>query len=72
MQETLEKVKETIVEETTSILDFKFVFSEEISITIRGLLFVVVALIITSFVLKLFRRFVTRKMPNNDTGNKKY
>ncbi len=66
MQETLEKVKETIVEETTSILDFKFVFSEEISITIRGLLFVVVALIITSFVLKLFRRFVTRKMPNND------
>lgn len=66
MQETLEKVKETIVEETTSILDFKFVFSEEISITVRGLLFVAVALIVASFVLKYFRQFITRKMPKND------
>lgn len=65
-QETLEKVKDTIVEETTSILDFKFIFSEEISITVRGLLFVVVALVVTSFVLKLFRKFITRNMPNND------
>lgn len=65
-QETLEKVKDTIVEETTSILDYKFIFSEEISITVRGLLFVVIALVLTSFVLKLFRRFITRKMPIND------
>jgi small-conductance mechanosensitive channel len=65
-QETLEKVKDTIVEETTSILDYKFIFSEEISITVKGLLFVVIALVVTSFVLKLFRRFITRKMPIND------
>ena len=49
-QETLEKVKDTIVDETTSILDFTFVFSDEISITVRGLLFVVVALLVTSFI----------------------
>lgn len=66
MQQTLEKVKDTIVEETTTILDHKFIFSEEISITVKGLIFVVVALIITSFLLKLVRRFTTRKMPLND------
>jgi len=65
-QETLEKVKDTIVDETTSILDFTFVFSDEISITVRGLLFVVVALLVTSFILNLIRKFITRKMPNND------
>jgi len=66
MQETLEKVKEAILEETTSILDYKFIFSEEINITVRGLIFVVVAIVITSFLLKLVRRFTTRKMPIND------
>ena len=66
MQETLEKVKETIVEETTSILDYKFIFSDQISITVKGLIFIVVALVITSFILKLIRRFTTRKMSLND------
>ncbi len=66
MQDTIEKVKDTIVEETTSILDYKFVFSQEIGITVRGLIFVVVALIVTSYVLQLIRRFITRKMPQND------
>ena len=66
MQETLEKVKDTIVDETTSILDYTFEFSKEISITVKGLIFVVVALVITSFILKLVRRFTTRKMSLND------
>ncbi|APZ44805.1 mechanosensitive ion channel protein MscS [Polaribacter reichenbachii] len=66
MQDTIEKVKDTIVEETTSILDYKFVFSQEIGITVRGLIFVVVALIVTSYILQLIRRFITRKMPQND------
>ena len=66
MQDTLEKVKDTIVDETTSILDHKFVLSDDISITVKGLIFVVVALIITSFILKLVRRFTTRKMSLND------
>lgn len=66
LQDTIDKVKETIVEETTSILDYKFVFSQEIGITVRGLIFVVVALLVTSYVLKLVRKFITRKMPDND------
>lgn len=66
MQETLEKVKDTIVEETTSVLEYKFVFSDQISITVGGLISIAVALIITSFLLKYIRKFTTRKMPLND------
>lgn len=66
MQDSLEKVKEVIKEETTSILDYTFKFSDEISITVKGLIFVAVALLLTAFALKLVRRFVTRKMPEND------
>lgn len=66
MQDTLEKVKDTIVEETTSILDYKFVFSQEISISVKGLIFIIIALLITSFLLKQIRRLITRKMPENN------
>lgn len=66
MQNTINAVKDTIVDEATSILDYKFVFSQEIGITVRGLIFVVVALLVTSYVLKLIRKFITRKMPAND------
>jgi len=66
MQDKLEQVTDTIVEEANSILDYTFTFSEEISISFKALLLVVIALIITAFVLKLVRRFVTRKMPKND------
>ena len=66
MQGKLEKVTDTIVQEANSILDYTFTFSKEISISLKGLLFVAVALIITAFVLKQIRRFITRKMPEND------
>lgn len=66
IQDKIEQVKEDVVETTESILNYKFVFSEEISITLKGLLFIAVALIITSIILKLIRRFLTRKMPAND------
>lgn len=66
MQDKLEQVTNSIVEEANSILDFSLPISKEISITIQGLLFVTVALIVTSFILKFIRRFVTKKMPNND------
>ena len=66
IQDKIEQVKEEVVETTESILNYKFVFSEEISITVKGLIFIVVALIITSIILKLVRRFLTRKMPAND------
>ena len=66
MQDKLEQVTDTIVEEANSILDYTFTFSKDISISLKGLLFVVIALIATAFVLKLVRRFITRKMPEND------
>ncbi|ARV15048.1 mechanosensitive ion channel family protein [Polaribacter sp. SA4-12] len=66
MQGKLEQVTDTIVEEANSILDYTFTFSKEISISLKGLLFVAVALVVTAFVLKLLRRFITRKMPEND------
>jgi small-conductance mechanosensitive channel len=66
MQDKLGQVAETIVEEANSILDYSFTFSKEISISFKALLFVVLALIFTAFLLKLIRRFVTRKMPSND------
>ena len=65
-QGKLEQVTDTIVEEANSILDYKFTFSEEISISFKGVLFVAIALIVTAFVLKLVRRFITRNMPDND------
>lgn len=66
MQDKLEQVADTILEEANSILEYTFTFSEEISISFKGLLFVVIALILTAFVLKLLRRFITRKIPAND------
>ena len=66
MQDKLEQVADTILEEANSILEYTFTFSEEISISFKGLLFVVIALIVTAFVLKLLRRFSTRKIPAND------
>lgn len=66
MQDKIENVTNSIVEEAKSILDYSLTFSKEISITVKGLLFVIIALILTSFLLKLVRRFITRKMPDND------
>ena len=66
MQDTIDQVKEAIVEEANSILDYKFVFSEEISITVKGLIFIVIALIITSLILNFVRRIITRKLSNQD------
>lgn len=66
MQDTINEVKETIVEEANSILDYTFVFTKEISITVKGLLFIILALLITSIVLKFVRKFITRKLSDND------
>ncbi|AUC85168.1 mechanosensitive ion channel protein MscS [Polaribacter sp. ALD11] len=66
MQDKVEQIKESIEKEANSILEYTFKFSNEISITVKGLIFVAVALILTAFVLRLVRRFITRKMPEND------
>lgn len=66
MQDTIENVKDTIVEETNSILNYNFEFTKEISITVKGLLAIVIALLVAAILLKFIRRFLTRKMPERD------
>ncbi|WP_299671305.1 mechanosensitive ion channel domain-containing protein [uncultured Polaribacter sp.] len=66
MQDKIEQVKEAIVEEANSILDYPFELSDDISITVKGLLFIAIALILSAIILKFARRFLTRKMPVND------
>lgn len=66
MQDNFEQVADTIVEEANSMLDYTFQFSKDINISLKGVIFVVIALFITSYLLKLVRRFITRKMPENN------
>lgn len=66
MQDKIEQVKEDVVATTQSFLNYEFTFSEKISITVKGLLFVAFALIATAIILKLIRSFLTRRMSNND------
>lgn len=66
IQDKLEQVTEAIVDETNSILDYTFKFTNDISITIRGLLFITLALVLASIVLKFVRTFLTKKLPPND------
>lgn len=66
MQDTLEQVTGTIVEEANSILDYTFNFTKDISLSFKGLLFIIFALVITSILLKFVRRLVTKKLPEND------
>ncbi|MGY0406789.1 MAG: mechanosensitive ion channel family protein [Polaribacter sp.] len=66
MQDKIDQVKDTILGKANSILDHTFVFSDKISITVQGLLLITVALILTSILLRLLQRFLTRKLPDND------
>lgn len=66
MQENIEKVANNIVDEAISVLDYSFTFSERISISVKGLIFIVFALILSTFLLKLVRKVSTRNMPKND------
>lgn len=66
MQDNIEKVAKDILDQATSILDYSFTFSKEISISVKGLIFVVFALIVANFLLKLIRSLVTKRMPKDD------
>ncbi len=54
----MEKIKE--------ILNYTFSFGEKIQITVLAVLVLILALIITTFLLKVLRKFITRKLPDND------
>ncbi|MET2984043.1 mechanosensitive ion channel family protein [Aureibaculum conchae] len=54
------------MEEISNILNYTFKFSDVIQITVKGLLTVVLALLITSVLLRVVRKLITRKLPRQD------
>ena len=54
----MEKIKE--------ILNYKLSFNEDIFITVKTLLVVILAIIITGFLLNVIRRLISRKLPADD------
>jgi len=54
------------MEKLLEILNYEFTFSKDVHISVKAIIIVIVALIVTSFVLKLIRKLVTRKLPDDD------
>jgi small-conductance mechanosensitive channel len=54
------------MQELKDILNYTFHFSKDISISVKGILFVLFVILITSFVLKGLRRLITRNLPRED------
>lgn len=54
------------MKELKEILNYTFTFSEEVHITVKAILIVILALFITSFILKVIRKLITRKLPKDD------
>lgn len=55
-----------MLEQILEILKFKLIDTETINFTIGNLIILLAAIILTSIVLKLIRKFVTRKLPLED------
>ncbi|ARV06295.1 mechanosensitive ion channel protein MscS [Polaribacter sp. SA4-10] len=66
MQNVVYEVKEDILDQIKDFLGYTFTFSDKVSVSIKTVFVVIVALIIASFVLKFIRKIVTRKLPEND------
>lgn len=66
MQDNLTEIRKSFLDQVNDVLNYSFTFSKEISITVKGLLIIVIALLITSLLLKFFRNIVTRKLPEKD------
>lgn len=54
------------MEKLSDFLNYSFSFSEDIHITVKSVLVVILALVLTSFFLKLIRKIITRKLPKQD------
>ena len=54
------------MEKLIDFLNYTFRFSEDVHITVKSILVVIVVLFATSFILKLIRKFITRKLPPID------
>lgn len=60
--EKLVEIKNEIME----VLNYTIHISETLKISVKGILFLIVSLIIASYLLKIIRRLITRKLPEQD------
>lgn len=54
------------MEKLNKLLNHEFTFSENIHISVKAILVVIIALVITSFILNLIRKLMTRRLPKED------
>lgn len=54
------------MEEFREFLNYTFTFSEKVSINVKTILVVIIAIMLASFVLKFVRKLITRKLPVTD------
>ena len=54
------------MEKILNFLNHEFTFSEDVHISVKAILIVIVALLVTSVILKLIRKVLTRKLPQQD------
>ena len=54
------------MDKINEILNHSFDFSEEIHITVKAILIVVLTLFIASYIIKLLKKLITRKLPEED------
>lgn len=54
------------MEKINNLLNYTFAFNENIHISVKAILVVFLALLITSIFLRLFRKVLTRKLPEDD------
>ncbi len=54
------------MEKINQFLNYTFYFTENINISIKAIIVVVIALVLTSVFLRVFRKLITRKLPQND------
>ena len=54
------------MEKIKDFLNYSFSFGEKIQINVLAIIILILAFIFTGFLLKILRKFITRKLPDND------
>ena len=49
-----------------AFFNYKFIFSEDVHVSVQTILMVIFALVLASYLLQFSRKFITRKLPDND------
>ena len=55
-----------IIEQVKEVLGFSLIKTEDINITLGAIIALVIAFLLTSYVLNVIRKVVTRKLPEDD------